>query len=108
MFKEMLRKLTADYTEEEYREYLREKVVHIEPDGMDEPCHVPSFEFTERLIRGGFHKFKDYDIALHDIADYTGYPYEELNDIFCNHCDPDEPYLDRITSISDISIEQDW
>ena len=64
----------------------------------------PAFKFTENLIKNGFHRMKDFDIALHEIAWESGYDYEILVDAFN---ESDEPYLDRIISISDIALEHD-
>lgn len=112
---EWLRKLTADYTEEEYKAWLREEpediptLVHIERDGVDEPIFSADYEFTKNLIKGGFYKFKDYDIALHEIAWETGYSYEELNEVFnsWDEDEPERPYLDRIVYLSDVCLEHD-
>ena len=98
---EVLRKLTANYSEEEYKAWLNE-----EPEDIQ--WHpTPAFKFTEDLIKGGFHRMKDFDIALHDIAEETGYEYEFLNKVF-SECDEDEPYIDRIIEISDIALEHDF
>ena len=64
----------------------------------------PSYRFTENLLKGGFHGFKDLDVVLHEIAEKTGYDYNYLNDVFC---ESDEDYIERIIFISDCAIEQD-
>lgn len=68
---------------------------------------MPSFVFTENVISCGFYRMKDFDIALHEIAEETGYDYNFLCDVF-DESDEDESYIDRIISISDIACEQDF
>ena len=82
----------------------KEQIARLKEIGMTQ---MPSFVFTENLIKDGFHRMKDFDIALHDIAWYTGYDYEYLNEVF-NESDEDESYIDRIISISDIACEHDF
>lgn len=67
---------------------------------------APAYTFTENLISGGFHRMKDFDIALHEIAWETGYDYNYLNEAF-NDYDDDEDYIERIICISDCAIERD-
>ena len=64
----------------------------------------PAFTFTENLIAGGFHRMKDFDIALHEIAWETGYDYNYLCEAFD---DSDEDYIERIICISDCACEHD-
>lgn len=74
-------------------------------DKMGWPIH----QFTENLIKGGFHRVKDFDIALHEIAWHTNYEYEFLNDIFNSYDEDDDvSYIDRIIYISEVSLERDW
>ena len=67
----------------------------------------PAFKFTENLIKNGFHRMKDFDIALQEIAWESGYDYEFLSKVF-DECDEDEDYIDRIIEISDIALEHDF
>ena len=101
MFREELRKLTANYTEEEYREYLV-----AEPE-FKEWHPTPSFKFTEEIVKGGFHRMKDIYTALCEIADATGYSIDFLIEVY-DECDEDESAEDRIITISDIALEHDF
>lgn len=82
----------------------KEEIARLKELGM---TRTPGFVFTENIISGGFYRMKDFDIALHDIADGTGYDYNFLCEVF-DESDEDESYIDRIISISDIACEHDF
>lgn len=62
--------------------------------------------FTESLIAGGFHGFKDISCALMEIAERTGYDYNYLCEVF-EESDHDEPVEEVIASICESALEFD-
>ncbi len=62
--------------------------------------------FTQKVIEGGFHGFKDISCALMDIAEETGYDYNYLCEVF-EESDLDEPVEEVIASICESALEFD-
>lgn len=104
MFGELLRRLTADYTEEEYKEWLNE------PSDID--------AITRRYnepIRGDEH-FKDIYCDLTCVAEDTGYEPEFLINMFCESVDDmvslgeslKYAYKHSFDYVVGVSYEQDW
>ena len=97
---ELLRRLTADYTEEERQEWFMETPQQIKP--------LPEIRGDERN--------KDIACLLADVADDTGYEPEFLYEVFDEQMnDYIELGEDIITArrkafdhVATVSYEQDW
>lgn len=93
--KGLLRRLTADYTEEEYQEWLDEDTLTslLEPAPKKEPM---------------FHSMKEVSTALLDLSESTGYGYDFLVDVF-NELLLDGNTIDEaFNHVYCVSMEHDW
>lgn len=114
MLKEWLRKLTANYTEEEYKEYLQDTsdiYAYLEAAGIPKGKNV--FKVPE--IKGN-ERPKDVACLLSDVAENTGYSaeflygqfeevvkdYQELGDTLINARKKAFEY------VATVSYEHDW
>ena len=110
ILKDSMRRLTADYTEEEYREYLEESVCDYL---KDIPKGKNIFEVPEVK---GTESNKDIACLLSDVAQETGYEDSFLWDQFVESVkdlmDLGETFFEArkaaFESVATISYEQDW
>ena len=121
---EMLRKLTAAYSEEEYKEWLMEKPMTEEeydtwadkkPDGIDDDVAAAEINYNKRqsrlLSRFGKINFKDKDEiteALHKVAKDTGYECHFLLEVFVEGLMDGQTARESFIDVAMISYEQDW
>lgn len=118
---EWLRKLTANYTEDEYKSYL-----------FDEPQKYDKwwFDYDEIKQPDGDYKyidkkktewvkcepphvddscsFKDMAIALSETAKDTGYEVEFLYSMVMEYVNDGETFVDAVNSVIATSYERDW
>ena len=110
MIGDAVRRLTANYTEEEYREYLEEKTfdyLHDIPKGQND-YSVPEITGKERN--------KDIACLLSEIAEETGYEsaflYEQFEESYQDLRELGETAIEArkqaFNSVASISYEQDW
>ena len=99
---ECIRKLTANYTEDEYKEYLEE------PPQVTNTRMYPDL----RECRG----MKDLACMLADVADDTGYEpeflWDKFNDTLKEYVEDgmhvEKEYRRAYIDVAEISYEQDW
>lgn len=112
---EWLRKLTADYTEEEYEKYLREpedRTDYLEIMQPDKSyIFVPKSQF-ERVDKipelGEVHSMRDVACALAEVALDTGYEPELLYNLFSECVAECGSYDGAFKDVATISYEHDW
>ena len=117
---EWLRKLTANYTEEEYREYLTEQVPEEKDTTtahrvvwceaidcfVDLDMDADKWYYAPKL---NFKSLKDIVFALQKVADETGYLLTDL----CNEVEElvkedGRTYEDAVSYVAGVSYEHDW
>lgn len=110
MFREALRKLTANYTEEEYREYLEETVADYLSD-------IPKGKNTYNVPEvTGKESNREIVCMLSDVAEETGYEesflWERFAEIVRDLMELGESFFnarkEAFTDVVSISYEQDW
>lgn len=127
---EFIRKLTSNYDEMEYRDWLySEEVDFKEEEEIDWPKDRNAYyevktpddtyifinknlykkiDLTDVLELTGNEDFKDMDIMLDEIACRTGYSKEMLSEIFDEAVEDGQSYEEAFDSIACISHEMDW
>lgn len=110
MFGELLRRLTADYTEEERREYLEETTFNYLSDipKGENDFHLPEVTGKERN--------KEIAGLLSDVAEETGYEevflWERFSDVVRDLVELGETFTnarkEAFIDVATISYEQDW
>lgn len=110
MFREALRKLTANYTEEEYRAYL-------EASTFDYLSDIPKGKNTYQVPEvTGKESNKEIACLLSDVAEATGYEdeflWERFADVVRDLMELGESFItarkEAFTDVASISYEQDW
>lgn len=121
---EVLRRLTANYTEDEYKEWLMEPPVksrafrtmeeveqYLEGAGIPKGKNVFTIPDISKC-----HGIKDIACLLTDVADDTGYEPEFLWEIFSDCMkesledgeDIEKAYRENFAYVATVSYEQDW
>lgn len=124
MLKELLRRFTASYSEEEYKEWLFERPTTEDefsswcarkPEGIDSMVADAQTGFnrnqTEVLNKfGNLNEYgmKDFSCALADVANDTGYNFEFLLDMFGEMVADGETFRDAFAHVAGVSYEYDW
>ena len=96
---EALRKLTANYTPEEYEAWLMEDYLADIPKGKNE-FTIPTISETDG--------FKDIACALADVAEATGYEPEFLYEMFSEQVRDGQTHKEAFDFVAGVSYEQDW
>ena len=116
MFKDFLRRLTADYTEAEYENYIAEipyepptahRIERCEELGSwvdldmnaDEWYYAPKLHFTS---------MKDIVAALQRVAEETGYDLQFLCEMAEESRKDGDDYEEAVEHVAGVSYEQDW
>lgn len=127
---EFIRKLTANYEEKEYRDWLYGNNVEFKeeneinwPKDRHDYYEVKAPDDTYIFINKSLYKkvdikdivhltgdedFKDMDIMLDEIACCTGYSKEMLTEIFDEAVKEGQSYEDAFDVVAGISHEMDW
>ena len=104
---EALRKLTANYTEEEYNAWLFDDYLKDVPKGKNNYT-VPEIKGNERI--------KDIACLLTEVADDTGYEpeflYKQFDEAVADRRELGESFIDArrlaFNDVACISYEKDW
>ena len=96
---EWIRKLTAGYTEEEYREWLYEDYLADIPKGKN--------EFTIPTVTENY-SFKDIACLLEEVAEETGYDSQFLCDMVSECMEDGQSATEAFAYVAGVSYEQDW
>ena len=96
---EALRKLTANYTPEEYEAWLYEDYLADIPKGKNE-FTIPTISEEDGV--------KDIACALAEVAEDTGYEPEFLYEMFSEIVRDGETRTEAFEQVATISYEQDW
>lgn len=125
---ELIRKLTANYDEKEYTDWLWSNDVECKDYLEEEESRDDYFEvatpddkyvfINKKLYRKvdasdilkltGKESFKDMDIMLEEIACSTGYSKKMLTKIFNDAIADGETYADAFDTVAGVSHEMDW
>ena len=112
---EWLRKLTAGYTEEEYREYLREPedrtnyLEIMQPDNSYLFVPKTQFEPVDKIPElGEVHSIKDIACRLAEVAIDTGYEPELLYELVAECVEDGNTYEEAFSHVAEVSYEHDW
>ena len=96
---EVLRRLTADYTEAEYREWLYEDYLKDIPKGKN-TFEIPTIDENERI--------KDIACMLACVAEDTGYEAEFLYERFDECLRDGQTRREAFDYVAGVSYEYDW
>ena len=125
---ELIRKLTSNYDEQEYRDWLWSNDIDFKeeneinyPKDRHEYVEVKAPDDTYIFINRKLYKrvdlileltgnenFKDMDIMLDEIACRTGYSKEMLTEIFYEAVEEGDSYKDAFYHVACVSHEMDW
>ena len=96
---EALRRLTADYTEAEYKAWLYEEYLADIPKGKNE-FTIPTISEED--------SFKDIACALSEVAEETGYEAEFLYEMFSESVRDGQTHKEAFDYVASVSYEYDW
>lgn len=113
---ELIRKLTADYTEEEYRAFLSESPIE-EPTAhriawcegigcfVDLDMNAEQWYYAPKLK---YKSLKDVVADLQRVSDETGYELPFLCELVEEQVRDGETYADAVEHVAGVSYEHDW
>ena len=110
MIGDAVRRLTANYTEEEYREYLAEKphrLVYCDGIGdyVDLDMNADKWYCASRLK---YTSVKEIATDLQRVSDATGYGYDFLAEQYKESIKDGDTPEEAMETIAGISYERDW
>jgi len=128
ILKDSMRRLTADYTEEEYREYLEESPIEEKKTIKLNDEMKDTLKKLQRMIEGAlkfsmwkdehgfsdlkFNSMQDIRDAISELSEATGYEVEflcdTLEEILHDEYADENTYEEAFDTVMTISYEHDW
>lgn len=110
MLREAIRRLTANYTQEEYNDYLyNDGHSYLYCDGLktwiDMDMNMNEWYYAKKLHYTSFRQIAE-DLA--QVADDTGYEYSYLADRFMEQLHDGNSAEESMEHVAGVSYEFDW